>query len=113
MKWLILCVCILLLMGGCQSTHNIPIEMAASSSLSPDEESRIPVSPKDSAVSKVKVDEELGRIVGKDYIGKTIYTVAFNGTETVFRGRLVVYIDSDKETVIGKANEILRSAEDL
>ena len=79
--------------------------MVAFNSLTREEQNKIPVSPKDSVVDKVTVDEEMGKQVGDEFIGKTIYTVTFRGTEDETNGRLVVYLHKDRDTVIGKGYE--------
>lgn len=79
--------------------------MTAFNSLTREEENKIPVSPKDSDVEKVTVSEQLGKQLGDKFIGKTIYTVTFNNIEDETNGRLVVYINNVKETVISKGYE--------
>ncbi len=66
---------------------------------------KIPVSPKDSIVGKVVVNEELANQIGDTYIGETVYVVTFNHTEDNNNGKLVVYISKNKGTVIGKGYE--------
>ncbi len=79
--------------------------MVAFNSLTNEERKKIPVSPKDSIVDNVIVNEELGEQIGVKYIGKTVYAVTFNNNEDNNNGRLVVYISKNKETVIGKGYE--------
>ncbi|WP_144935487.1 hypothetical protein [Paenibacillus sp. 32O-W] len=79
-----------------------PIEMVAYNSLTEEEEQLIPVSPKDSVVEKVTVNEDLATLLGSSYSGKEVYSVTFNHTETPSAGNFVVYVDLDKKTVIGK-----------
>ncbi|MGR3764077.1 hypothetical protein [Rossellomorea sp. NS-SX7] len=100
-------ICLLGILTGCNLFKNeqLPIELIAFNSLTREEEDKIPVSPKDSVVAKVTVSEQLGKQLGDKFTGKTIYTVTFNSTEDASNGRLVVYINKDKETVIGKGYE--------
>lgn len=80
----------------------IPIEMVAFNSLTDAEQNKIIVSPKDSTVEKMIFDEELSNIIKKSYDKKKVYAVTFNHTATDNAGDLVVYVDLDKETVVGK-----------
>ncbi|MCA1060178.1 hypothetical protein LCL96_14665 [Rossellomorea aquimaris] len=91
------------LMSGCY--RQLSIEMVAFNHLSQEEKTKIPVSPKDSDVEEVTVGKGLGKHIGEKWIGRSIYKVAFNGTEDESLGRLVVYIDKDQKTVIGKEYE--------
>jgi hypothetical protein len=79
-----------------------PIEMTAFSSLNDEEQDQIPVSPKDSVVRKVTVNEDLAKFIGKTYYGKEVYSVTFNHTETDSTGNVTVYVDLDKKTIVGK-----------
>ncbi|RIW26567.1 hypothetical protein D3H55_23565 [Bacillus salacetis] len=101
------CLMLLLtfLIAGCNNSNELPIEMAAYNSLTEEEAQLIPVSPKDAVVEKVLADEELGEKIGKEFIGQSIYTVTFNHTENEQNGRLIVYLEKDKKTIIGKGFE--------
>ncbi|WP_052302347.1 hypothetical protein [Bacillus sp. SG-1] len=98
---------LLLILTGCNFLENKkpPLEMVAFNSLTSEEKNKIPVSPKDSIVDKVTADKQLGKQLGDEYVGDTLYTVTFQGTEDETNGRLVVYININKETVIGKGYE--------
>ncbi|MBW3112628.1 hypothetical protein KYJ26_12355 [Bacillus sp. MCCB 382] len=94
---------VLVLLSACQ--RQLPIEMVAFNSLSQEKADQIPVTPKDSEVWEVKVDKALGKHIGEEWIGQSIYKVAFNHTENGSIGRLVVYIGRDQKTVIGTGYE--------
>jgi hypothetical protein len=90
---------------GCnffESKSNIPIEMIAFNSLTDEEKDLIPVSPKDSIVKKVPVIGEIQSMIDKDYNNDKVYSVTFNNTETDSSGKLVVFVDLDKKSVVGK-----------
>ncbi|SDW34756.1 hypothetical protein [Paenibacillus shunpengii] len=92
-------------LAGCSliSTHEqTPIEMVAFSSLTDEEQALIPASPKDSSVEKVRVNEENNSYMYSNVGNDQVYAVTFNHTGTNTSGDLVVYVDLDKETVIGK-----------
>lgn len=92
---------------GCnlfESKSNLPIEMVAFNSLSDEEKDLIPVSPKDSNVEKIPVNDGIESLIDKDYNKDQVYSVTFNNTETDFSGKLVVFVDLDKVTVVGKGN---------
>jgi hypothetical protein len=76
-------------------------EMVAFNSLSQDEQ-RLMISPKDSTVQEMVVDEELGESLGKEHLGNTVYALTFHHTETADTGNLIVYLDEEKEKVLGK-----------
>lgn len=89
---------LIITLTGCNlfdSKNDLPIEMVAFNSLTNAEKDLIPVSPKDSVVKKVSV------IDNKPLIGE-VYAVTFNNTETDSSGKLTVFIDLDKKTVVGK-----------
>ncbi|WP_239619280.1 hypothetical protein [Cohnella mopanensis] len=89
---------------GCHvfdSNKDLPIEMVAFNSLTDEEQDLIPVSPKDSIVKKVTVNDEIKSVIDKNYNKDEVYCVTFNNTETNASGNLVVFIDLDKKTVIG------------
>lgn len=97
----------IIFISGCNlfEPDKLSLEMVAFNSLTKEEQDKIPVSPKDSVVDEVMVSEELAEIFGDKFIGKSIYSVTFNNTEDKTNGRLVVYINKDKENVIGKGYE--------
>lgn len=91
--------------SGCvlkEKEYELPIEMVAFNSLNEDEKAKIPVSPKDSNVEYVVVDDHLMQIVGEEYNGKQVYSVTFNNSGENTDRNLVVYVEKDKKTVIGK-----------
>jgi len=76
--------------------------MVAYNSLSDEEKDLISVSPKDSSVKKVAVSQEIISMMDEDYDKDEVYFVIFNNTESDTSGNLVVFLDLDKETVVGK-----------
>jgi hypothetical protein len=78
------------------------IEIIAFNSLTNAEQDKIPVSPMDSEVRKIIVNDDLGNRIGDEFVGKNLYSVTFNHTEKESLGNLIVYVDLDKETVVGK-----------
>ena len=60
------------------------------------------MSPKDSSVEKVQVDDVIKKFVNDHYEKDQVYEVTFNYTETPSTGNLVVYVDLDEVSVIGK-----------
>jgi hypothetical protein len=93
--------------GGCGiiKKDDIPIEMNAFNHLSDREQQRIPVSPKDSIVTEIIVNEDLSESIGGEFLHKKLYAVTFNHSETDTAGDLIVYVALDKKTVVGKGNE--------
>lgn len=90
---------------GCnliQPKDNLPIELIAFNSLTDEEKDLIPASPKDSIVEKVTVNDENKSFIDKNYDKDKVYAVTFNNTETNSSGKLTVFVDLDKETVVGK-----------
>ncbi|MCM3600951.1 hypothetical protein M3175_09425 [Robertmurraya korlensis] len=81
---------------------NTPLEMVAFNSLTDEEKDLIPVSPKDSKVEKVAVSQENISMINEDYEKDEVYSVTFNNTKSEETGNLVVFLDLDKETVVGK-----------
>lgn len=79
-------------------------EMVAFNSLLQDEQ-RLMISPKDSTVQVVVVEEKLSEELGGEYLGKKLYAVTFQHTETTDSGNLIVYLDEEKENVVGKGFE--------
>lgn len=111
MKKIIILLFLVLTMTSCsliESKHETPIEMVAYGALSDEESELIPVSPKDSIVNKVTVNDEIKAVIDKDYNKEEVYSVTFNHTETNSSGNLIVFIDLDKKTVIGKMNQSLK-----
>ncbi len=88
--------------GVLESKSNVPLEMVAYNSLSDEEKDLISVSPKDSSVEKVAVSQEVISMMDEDYDKDEVYSVIFNNTESETSGNLVVFLDLDKETVVGK-----------
>lgn len=84
-----------------------PIEMVAFASLTDEEQHLLPASPKDSVVSKVAVTEQIATLMGRPHKGTEVYAVTFNHTETKSSGNLIVYVDLDKKTVVGKGRTSL------
>lgn len=81
---------------------NTALEMVAFNSLTDEEKDLIPVSPKDSKVEKVAVSQENISMIDEDYEKDEVYSVTFNNTESLTSGNLVVFLDLNKETVVGK-----------
>ena len=96
---------------GCslfESKNDIPIEMVAFSSLTDAEKEIIPVSPKDSIVKKVSVNGEIESLIDRNYNKEEVYSVTFNHTKTESSGNIVVFVDLDKKTVVGKGKQSLK-----
>ncbi|MEC1372935.1 hypothetical protein P9D39_01145 [Heyndrickxia oleronia] len=90
---------------GCnliQPKDSVSIELIAFNSLTDEEKDLIPASPKDSIVEKVTVNDENKSFIDKNYDKDQVYAVTFNNTETNSSGKLTVFVDLDKETVVGK-----------
>ncbi|MFO1445592.1 hypothetical protein KDN24_20820 [Bacillus sp. Bva_UNVM-123] len=91
---------------GCNlipSKDSVSIELIAFNSLTDEEKDLIPASPKDSIVEKITVNNnENNSFIDKNYDKDQVYAVTFNNTETDSTGRLTVFVDLDKETVVGK-----------
>lgn len=106
MKKILFLPFLFLLLTGCNSlASELPIEMVAYNSLSKAEQDLIPVSPKDSTVTKENVSHEIKSVIDNNYSKEQVYAVVFNNTETAASGNLVVYIDLDKEEAVGKGYE--------
>lgn len=106
MKKILFLPFLFLLLAGCNSrASELPIEMVAYNSLSETEQGSIPVSPKDSTVTKENVSDEIKSLIDKNYNEKQIYAVVFNDTESSTSGNLVVYVDLNKEQAVGKGYE--------
>ncbi len=76
--------------------------MVAFNSLTNEEKDLIPVSPKDSIVKKVAVNDDIESLIDNDYDKDHVYSVTFNNTETDSSGKLVVFVNLDKKIVVGK-----------
>jgi Flp pilus assembly protein CpaB len=85
-----------------KTEDQIPIEMVAFNSLSGQESNLILVSPKDSNVKQVLVNNDIQEIIDTNYDKDQVYAVTFNNTATEATGNLVVYVGLDKKTVLGK-----------
>lgn len=86
-----------------QSAPDLPIEMIAFNSLTEEETSSlIIVSPKDSQVEKVAVNDKIEALITKNYNKRKVYKITFNQTATESHGNLIVFVDTDKKTVVGK-----------
>lgn len=85
-----------------KSQNQLPIEMVAFNSLTDEERALIPVSPKDSIVKKVHVNDDIKKSIDKSYHKDEVYSVIFNNSKTASSGNLVVFIDLDGQTVLGK-----------
>ncbi|MCT8138485.1 hypothetical protein H1D32_12490 [Anaerobacillus sp. CMMVII] len=85
-----------------KTENQMPIEMVAFNSLTDEESALIPVSPKDSIVKQVPVNDDLKASIDINYDKDQVYSVTFNNTETDTTGNLVVYVGLDKKTVLGK-----------
>jgi hypothetical protein len=60
------------------------------------------VSPKDLIVKKVTVNGDVESLIGPNYNKDKVYSVSFNHSATDSSGNLVVFVDLDKKTVVGK-----------
>ncbi|MCZ8532589.1 hypothetical protein [Psychrobacillus psychrodurans] len=85
-----------------KSENQKSMEMVAYSSLTDEERDLIPVSPKDSIVKQVPVNDDIKASIDVNYAKDQVYSVTFNNTETDTTGNLVVFVDLDKKTVLGK-----------
>ncbi len=85
-----------------ESKSGVSMEMVAYNSLTDEEKDLIPVSPKDSSVEKVAVSQEVVSMMDEEYEKDEVYRVIFNNTESKTSGKLVVFVDFDGETVVGK-----------
>ena len=86
-------------LSGCDlftPQRNIPIEMVAYNSLMDKEKDLIQVSPKDSTVEKIKVNQEIKSFIRSDYDKEHVYSVTFHQTD------LKIFVDLDSATVVGK-----------
>lgn len=94
-----------MLTGSNSSASELPIEMVAYNSLSKAEQDLIPVSPKDSTVTKENISHEIKTLIDSNYSKEQVYAVVFNNTGSSKSGNLVVYVDLDKEKSVGKGYE--------
>lgn len=85
-----------------QGVPIVPIELVAAHSLTKAEESLITVSPKDSQVEKVAVNDEVEQWIDQNYKKRKVYKITFNQTATESQGNLIVLVGTDKKTVVGK-----------
>ena len=88
------------------SKQSLPIEMVAFNSLTEEEKDLILVSPKDSTVEKVVVNDDIEPFIESNYDKDKLYSVTFNHTETESSGNIVVFVDLDKKAIVGKAFSI-------
>lgn len=82
--------------------QELPMEMVAFNSLTDEEKELIPVSPKDSTVEKVTVNDEIESFIRSDYDKDQVYSITFNNTESDSSGNLTVLVGMDKKTIVGK-----------
>lgn len=85
-----------------ESKNGVSMEMVAYNSLTDEEQDLIPVSPKDSSVEKVAVSQEIVSMIDEEYEKVEVYRVIFNNPDSNNSGKLVVFVDLDGETVVGK-----------
>lgn len=105
MKKIVFLPLLFLIISGCNppsSENKLTIEMVAFNSLSEEEQSLIPVSPKDSVIKKETVSNEMKSLIDHNYSEEQVYSVAFNDTATNTTGNLMVYVAVDKQTIVGK-----------
>jgi hypothetical protein len=104
--FILLLVLLSLTIIGCNlidlNKEELPIEMIAFNSLTEEEKDLIPVSPKDSVVEKIKVTDDIARIIDNNSEIDKVYSVTFNHSETESSGNLIVFIDLDQKTIAGK-----------
>lgn len=75
------------------SKQSLPIEMVAFNSLTEEEKDLILVSPKDSTVEKVVVNDDIERFIESNNDKDNLYSVTFNHTKTDSSGNIVVFVD--------------------
>lgn len=85
-----------------ESKNGVSMEMVAYNSLTDEEKDLIPVSPKDSSVEKVAVSQEIVSMMDEEYEKDEVYRVIFNNPDSNNSDKLVVFVDLDGETVVGK-----------
>lgn len=95
-----------LTLSGCylfdSNKGELPIEMIAFNSLTDEGKDLIPVSPKDLVVEKVTLNDDKGTFISNNYDRNKVYSITFNHTETESSGSLIVFVDLDKKTIVGK-----------
>lgn len=79
-----------------------PILLVAYNDLTDEEESLIQLTPKDSKVKIAAVDDYIKSVINPAYSKKILYKVTFNHTETRSKGNLVLFVDIDKKSVVGR-----------
>lgn len=100
-------ITVCLYIAGCDlvgTSNELPLEMVAYNSLTREEQKRIPVSPKDSSVQVLSVDEKIKSYLPNSYKDDKVHAVMFNGTQGDQDGNFTVFLSKDQETVIGKGN---------
>ena len=85
-----------------KTESQMSILRVAFNSLTDEESALIPVSPKDSIVKKVPVNDDIKASIDITYDNDQVYSVTFNNTETDTNGNLVVFVGLDKKTILGK-----------
>ena len=101
--FILILVLVSITLSGCNIFESkLPIEMIAYNSLTDEESGLIMVSPKDSTVKKVKVTDDIESLIDSNYEKNKVYSVTFNHTKTDSSGNLMVFVDLDKKTVVGK-----------
>ena len=96
-------------LSGCNifdSKQSLSIEMVAFNSLTDVEKDLILVRPNDLTIEKVAVNDDIEPFIESDYDKDKLYSVTFNHTETDSSGNIVVFVDLDKITIVGKAFSI-------
>ncbi|SET64290.1 hypothetical protein SAMN05216389_11841 [Oceanobacillus limi] len=81
-----------------KTKNQMPIEMVAFNNLTDEESALIPVSPKDSTVKKVLVNDDIKASIDINYDKDQVYSVTFNNTKTDTNGNLVVFVDLNKKS---------------
>lgn len=105
MKKIIVFIFLAALLASCSpiaAEKEQSIEMIAFNSLSEKEQKLIPTSPKDSVVTKQALTAGIKSHIDSNYDKKEVYSVVFNDSATSKNGNLIVFIDLNKEVVIGK-----------
>lgn len=87
-------------LAGCNfGDKELSMQMTAFNELTKEEKDLILVSPKDSTVEKITVNDEIKGYIN-NYEENQIYSVTFNNIE--HSGELIVYVSLDKKIVVGK-----------
>lgn len=79
-----------------------PILLVAYNDLTDEEESLIQLTPKDSKVEITAVNDYIKSVIDPAYSKKILYKVTFSHTETPSKGNLVLFVDMDKKSVVGR-----------